>query len=428
MTTTTQTTETYGIHLLKVAAIMLQVLAHSYLWSVQQGLLQISNLGTFFNHSSYIVLSSALFLPMTAGAVMRLLATVHDDRVVNIDWRGVWALSLGLALLESTKQALMYHGGGFFSWNVLHLIAISIPFMLWLASISIRLVWSVGLAILLATPAVFLATANLPPALNLPTTLLNLPLKATVLAVLFSLLLLPLLARVANSASMRPKHKVRASALLLVLWVLALYFCWQLKPSAAEHIELATLPLGLLVGGDSGIHMWAFFPWAGSILLGFGVFDWLVKTKASARLLWLLAAVGAALIIFFQDRYIYEVTSSLSATAFFSGYHFNRLPEKMLLVIGLFLLCVPVFIWLARRGCETPFVVLLSRYVLWLYILQTTVLMLVPGWVQQLLGQYLGNIGCMLVATALSVALALLLPLLLQKLPLNLRLQLQRSR
>lgn len=424
-----QPAETYGIHLLKVSAILLQVLAHSYLWSVQKGLLVLGDIGTSLNHLSYSLLSTALIIPMTAGAVLRMTAQVDlaRDRVINIDWRAITGLCVGLALIESLKQMAVYHGGAFFSWNVLHLIAISIPLMLWIGSYSIRLVGSVGLSIMLVTPAVIRPLTNYDLTLPINLAAFGVSLKAVVLITLISVILFGAIRRTARSASFAPAHRKRFIIFLGLVWAVATALLLQIKPNFMESIELATLPVGIIAGSETALHIWGFFPWAGSILLGFYIYGLIIRTKASRLMMWGMVLLAIPPLLLFLDQYVYDVTSSLSATAFFNGYHFNRTPEKMLLVIPLFMLAVPLFIWLARKGFETPYVVLLSRYVLWLYIYQTTLLIFFPSWVQSAFGGSLSNLQCMMVSTTLSFGSALALPAIIKRIPLNLRLQMKKN-
>lgn len=421
--------ETYGIHLLKVGAILLQIIAHSYLWSIQQGLVQIGNIGTVLNDATYCALSLAYIIPMTAGAVLRMISQVDtaNDRIINVDWRGTFYMSLALALLESIKQAAVYHGNGFFSWNVLHLIAVTFPLLLLVGHYSIKMVWSLGISIMLITPAVILPLRLDQPIL--PTDIFHLPFSAKSLALLVvtAIVIVLLLRRIWQSQTMKQQHKWRVSLLAGLIFTILASFLLRITPSPIEAIELATLPIGALVGSENGMHIWAFFPWAGSIFLGFAIYDLIIRTRAAKWLMALMIVIGLALLKIFFELYIYDVTASLSATAGFSGVHFNRTPEKMLMVVGFFLLATPLVIFLSRLGAERPYVVTLSRYVLWLYIYQTTLLLAVPGLVQHHLDGVLSNVQCVVVAAVISFTTAVALPAVIKRVPLNLSLRLQKT-
>lgn len=421
--------ETYGIHLLKVGAILLQIIAHSYLWSIQQGLIVLGNIGTVLNDITYCSLSLAYIIPMTAGAVLRMVSQVDtaNDRVVNVDWSATLATSAGLALVESIKQMSVYHGSGFFSWNVLHLIAVTFPMLLWVARYSIKLVWSFGISIMLVTPAVIRPLRGDEHTVPLDFLPLWLSPKAVVLATVAAFIALTIIRRTLRSNTFAPQHKKRFTLVVGCIGALVIALLLRINGSPVDRAELATLPLGALVGTESGLHIWAFFPWAGSIFLGFAVYDLVIRRKAAPWLLAAMVAVGLILLKIFFELYIYDVTASLSATAGFSGVHFNRTPEKMLMVVGFFLLATPLVIVLSRRGAERPYIVQLSRYVLWLYIYQTTILVAVPGIVQHHLGNVLSNIQCVGVAAVISFATAVSLPALIKRLPLNLRLQLKKA-
>lgn len=421
--------ETYGIHLLKVGAILLQIIAHSYLWSVQQGLLRVVNIGSVLNDLTYCALSMAYIIPMTAGAVLRMVSHVDtvNDRVVNIDWRATFYTSIALALLESIKQSAVYHGSGFFAWNVLHLIAVTFPLLLLVGSKSIKMVWSVGISIMLITPAVIRplrGDEHMIPMDILP----NHPsMKIIALLLLFSWIAGVFIQRTYRSKTMAVRYKQRVFGLIGALWVLVVWLLLRSTPGPMDNLEFATLPVGALVGSENGLHIWAFFPWAGSIFLGFAIYDLVIRTRAANWLLALMIVTGLLLLKIFFELYVYDVTASMSATAGFSGVHFNRTPEKMLMVVGFFLLATPLVIWLARCGAERPYMIQLSRYVLWLYVYQTTILVAVPGVVQHHLGDSLSNMQCVIVAAVISFTTAVALPAIIKRIPLNLKLQLKKA-
>lgn len=422
-------TESYGIHLLKVGVILLQVIAHSYLWSVQKGLIVTTDIGNLWNNATYTLLSTALILPMTAGAVLRMVTPVDtdQDRIVGGSMRAVLIGSLLLALIESVKQALVYSSGVFFSWNVLHVIAVACPLIVLIGRYSILLLWSVALTIIFATPLMIELLAGsethqwLKPSGGLP-------LASCIFVGLWSLFVLGLVRRIWRSVTMAPVYKGRALIILAIIWTLvaAGLAHWGRDPTA--YLLINTLPMGATVGTTSGMHIWAFFPWAGTIMLGFLIFDALIRMRATTRALLLLLATGLCLLTVFYLGFANDVTSTLTAKAVFGGYHFNRLPSKILMVVGLFCLAVPLCVWLARRGAERPYVVLLSRYVLWLYVYQTTVQMLIPPFVQQHMGVWLSNWQCVALATVLSVVTTLALPWLIKRIPLSLNLKLRKAR
>ncbi|HEU0117599.1 MAG TPA: hypothetical protein VFR09_03100 [Alphaproteobacteria bacterium] len=417
---------TYGIHILKAWMIFFQILAHAHLWAVGTN----SFLTNPFADPIWIYIAMGfgcfgMVVPMTAGAVLRMICTADkNNRVVNIDWRSMITTMLLLALFESTKDAFFYDLSAFFMWNVLHLIAVTVLLMLFIAQFGMRWLWSAALTILFITPFVI---RSLDPYETLLTKSLitpDWPLQGIVFAGILTLIAGVLRTKLTHSNAFMPKHKKRMMIVLALSWLLATIGCLQMRNGIMTISAFKTLWIGALAGTHSGLHIWGFFPWAGTIMLGFLIYDLIIRAHSKPIFIACLFVCGTILLAYFYYEFGPDTAMILGVTkrSVLSGIYLNRQPALAILIIGLFCTMAPVSYLLMRLGCERGYVIALSRSILWIYIYQTSLLAIAPPYFKKWLPGDEGLIAYAIFALASSLAL----PLILQRIPFRIHLQIKK--
>jgi hypothetical protein len=414
--------ETYGIHGLKAWAITMQVLAHSYFWLIQSQVIHLHNVLSSADYIGLVLGAFSMAVPITAGAVLRLTSTIDttSNRIVHIPWQAmVWSMAL-LALFESSKHTALGMTELFFTWDALHLIAASIIITLFIGSRSIAWLWSVALTIIFITPFLtdVLALTQQPAPIQ-PTW----PVVGIIFTTIFLLFISAMARAVWRHAGFAAIHRRRLLILLAFIGAVGSALILTTTPTrGAAMVTLGTLWPGLAVGGNTGVHIWPLFPWAGTIMLGFLIYDLIIRYRAAPWLLMTVFAAGSAMLFIFLRFYAPLFFVTFNEVSFVTGAFFNRSPAAVMLVLGAFCCAVPLF-HLIARWAEKPYVVDLSRSILWIYIYQTTVLVVAARYAREYLPADIAPYGY--VAFALVTSLGM--PLVLKRIPFNIRLSLVKS-
>jgi hypothetical protein len=421
-----QSSSTYGIHALKANALFFQILAHAHIWASQNGLF-LFNASPFWTQVAMGLGDFAMTVPMTAGAVLRMMCETDDqDRVVNINWSSFLQTMALLALFESVKDGLVYSPADFFTWNVLQLIAVTMPLMLFIASFGMAYLWSVALTIICGAPAVIEWISDYdPPLMGLPDPPVGI---INVVGITFTFIFLAALVftgiKIVHSSAFTRKHKYRMLALLGGTAIAGTALLLPMKYDPLFTYCVKTLWVGALAGTQNGFHLWGFFPWAGTIMIGFLIYDAILRTKASPILLGALIVAGTImLIIFFSGDASLAITGR-SQIWVLSGFYMNRVPGRALLTIGLFCLGTPIAYGAMRMGWEKGYVVKLSRCILWIYIYQTSFLLIAARLLKRVAPDPSNNLT--LLYTVFALASSLALPIVLQKIPFTIHLQFRK--
>ncbi|MGE3771039.1 MAG: hypothetical protein AB7G06_08840 [Bdellovibrionales bacterium] len=417
--------ETYGVHILKAFAITMQILAHSYMWLIHSQVIHLRNLINWQDYIGMIMGALVLALPMTAGAVLRLTTQVDtmQNRAINIPWSAIGWTMLVLALIESTKHALMWQAGHFFMWDVLHLVAVSVLLTLAIARFSIPLLWSIALAIIFVTPFLIDMLAPIETQIPVPPDSLDW-LAGAILSVITAFIVLLIVRSIVRHPAITQRYRVRTSLAVALLGIGIIGLLIAYMPTTHLTLRsLSLLPLGAAIGTMTGGHIWPLFPWAGCIMAGFLIYDLIVRKNASPRFMISLFLIGAALLVFFFRYYGPLFFVTFSDHSFTSAAFFNRSPSAPLMVVGVFCLMAPVSYWLARMGAEKSYIVAISRNILWIYLYQTSLLVIAAQHVNQIMPGRDGVIAY----TAFALASSLALPFILRLIPFNVRLSVTRS-
>lgn len=388
----------FGINILKFLAIFFQIEVHAYSW-LSVNLHGAAESVESVYQAKLLLLKGgfSMLVPITAAAVFRMtlpLTPGAEKLTPSFYARSYWGLLIFLAFVESTKEALVYGWGGFFAWNALHLIALCFLIILVVCKYSVRYLWVISLGTMLLTPLLLkilipydesrLHRVPIPPLHNV---------LAPTYLVLFLAILLFTTFKIWRTDRIDPIHKKRALGIATIVAILGSFLCLQIPFKFEDTLRLETLGMGIVAGDGSGAHIWGFFPWGGMIILGFLIYDLMLRFKASLRFLLSLFVSGLACVsvfyYFLSDQMLAHCSSQLP-TGGFNALCFNRTPEQTLLVIGIFLMVVPVCVWLERFGFENGLVRSVSRSILWIYIFETSVLLwLSKLWIQHVPADYL---------------------------------------
>lgn len=377
----------FGIHILKFLAIFFQIEVHAYNW-LSHHLHVSAQIYSSVWETKLLLMKGGFstLVPITAAAVLRMglpLSPGQNKLPSDFSLRPYITLCFLLMLIESLKEMIVYGPWAFFSWNALHLIALTFLTILVVARYSVLLLWPLAAAIFLLTPLMIASVDNYIDSLGL----IHPWLSVNLCFFLFLTLLATIIGwKYHNSKNIDQKIKVRGYTLLSLLWLSISLVCYFVPQQYAGQDMIRTLPGGILTGTAMGNHIWGFFPWAGMMIVGFLVYDILLRLKASKTCLWGMALIGAigliAFYIFFSDE-VMDNCSGQRASLGFSALCFNRTPIQVVLTIALFLLATPFSVCAEKIGFEFKFVRVVSKSILWIYLYETSILVwLAPVWIQ----------------------------------------------
>jgi hypothetical protein len=378
--------KTYGIHYVKAATICHQVMVHAQAWLTMFYPYEIHTDPSPLALKTMLLTGAiSMAVPMTAAAILRLNVAVSDShQIQHASWRTYLPLCLGLMLLESCKQVWVYGAPGFFEWDALHTISLTILLILFIGRYSVMWLWPTAFAILGVTPLMLkwvdplerLIIRNHPENGAFNENSLGIA-YSLVFSVLWGFCFYRLLA-----SSLSSKRKLQIGGAWILIGSLMVTFCQNIQGTWTSDFVLRTLPVGILVGARSGFHIWGFFPWAGVTILGFLIYDLMIR-KPSWPWVWAIGVAGAFSILFFYwdyvDSTINKCTPNGKATGF-NGLCFNRTPEQIFLIIGCFLFLVFEGRFVERWNLEFRLIRAVSRSILWIYLFTTTVMQNLAQW------------------------------------------------
>jgi hypothetical protein len=418
-------TPTYGIHLLKSVAIFMQIIAHTAIWCVQYSMYPLQKVGGSWDYFVPILISLSPMLPMTAGAVLRLMlpTSANGRQLTNIPWETLlWSLVF-LMLVESIKAALVYQSTFFFSWNVLHLIALTSVVILVVGRFSIAALWVIALVILFYTPVVTAGLDVIEAARSLDNTTYLWPVKGLMQVGIFSLLMIAGIIALLRSRHLAARFRVRLLLLLGMVWFAGALLLIHTPNSFMDRGVFETAWIGILAGTRSGFHTWGIFPWAGVVMLGFLIYDLVIRSRANKFLLMTMCGAGLAIVVGIGGLHSDDFYQTFSRGSLVSSLYFNRFYLLPLLIMGLFCTVVPLAYWAAHAGWEKPYFVDLSRSILWVYVYQTSVLVFAAQWART----HLPAAHNSDIFSAFAVSSALLLPLLIKLIPSHIKFSLKKN-
>ena len=388
----------FGINLLKFLAIFFQIEVHAYNWLSLDLHGPAENLESVYQAKLLLLKGGfSMLVPITAAAILRMtlpLAPGQTRLTAKFNFSPYWSVIAFLALAESIKQSVVYGPGAFFGWNALHLISLCFIIILLLAKKSTLWLWPLSLGTMALTPVILALLGSydeyskhrlaIPPLHNV---------MAETYIVFWLSVLLFFTWKFLRSPKIDRLHKKRGALISLALGALIVVLSLQIPYKFTDTMRMKDLWSGILAGDFFGAHIWGFFPWGGMVLVGFLVYDLVLRFKASTFFLISLLASGliclATFFVFFSDAVLAHCSAQLAISGF-NALCFNRTPEQILLAIGVFLMIVPICIWAERLGFENGLVRSVSRSILWIYIFETSVLVwLAKYWVQFISTDYL---------------------------------------
>ncbi|RPJ76362.1 MAG: hypothetical protein EHM20_07570, partial [Alphaproteobacteria bacterium] len=122
-------TATYGITNVKFFNVLFMITGHALIWLEAVYQFGSTMSGSLVAQKTFSMLGFfAMSIPVTAGAVLRIELRPNFSKGFfhSVPTRRIFKMSLVLVLLESLKDLIVFGGPAFFSWNVLHFIALSL--------------------------------------------------------------------------------------------------------------------------------------------------------------------------------------------------------------------------------------------------------------------------------------------------------------
>jgi hypothetical protein len=369
----------------KALAIGHQVMVHAQAWLTLFYPTEVHVAPSFVAQQVMLSVGAiSMTAPMTAAAVLRLNVAVDDNRIQPFPWSPYIWLCFSLMLLESCKQVWIYGWPGFFEWDALHTVALTIPIILLVGRRSIGLLWALALAIILATPILYWAIGSWEATYSAAHADPN-DFNPSLLSIAYLCVFIScwgfLFGKLLQS-KLDDKRKKIFGGLLMFVAVVCAVFIERIPSDHVSDMVLRTLPIGILFGSYEGYHIWGFFPWAGIIMLGFLIYDWMVR-QPDLKVVMAILAIGVIALVIFYYHYS-EVTIARCAprgkVSGFNGICFNRTPQQFLLVIGCFLVLVAEGRLVELWGWENRLWRALSRSILPIYIFSTTIMQYLAQW------------------------------------------------
>ncbi len=375
--------ESFGITHLKYFSVSYLITIHSISWIAYTAGSKFIYEKNFLTRSFFVGALCNVFIPATAGAVLRfrLAPYVKGDRLVNFPMEIAFNICAFLFILESLKEFFVYGFEYLFAWNALHFNGLAILIVSAIALKSIRSLALVAVAVVAIEP--FLRPLLWPyqimsweQAMALSNTnYLSIMLRYyTVLASALILLL------ILKKTLIPWAQRLWASALVVGISIgLYFYFLDFHTDSPTFAARLYNLFSGALIGDQYGFHYWPLIPWISVFIFGFLLYHYLLKRgRPFLKVVQWLCLPALAYMIYFWNFEIDSIIEHLGNETLWSQYIFISGWRMTFATISMFVLNVALCNLIEERKYLThhliiaPMSVVFSRTILLIYLFMTS--------------------------------------------------------